>query len=59
MNRANAVKDWLTQHNISSTRLETRGYGQTRPIATNSTDEGRETNRRIEFIIVENSEEKK
>jgi outer membrane protein OmpA-like peptidoglycan-associated protein len=59
INRANAVRDWLVAHTISSTRLETRGYGQTRPITTNSTDEGRETNRRIEFIIIENSDEKK
>jgi outer membrane protein OmpA-like peptidoglycan-associated protein len=59
INRANAVRDWLTTHGISNTRLETRGYGQTRPITTNSTDQGRETNRRIEFIIIENTEEKK
>ncbi len=59
VSRANAVRDWLSSHGVSSTRLETRGYGQTRPITTNSTDQGRETNRRIEFIIVENSEERK
>ena len=59
INRANAVRDWLVAHGVSTTRLETRGYGQTRPITTNSTDQGRETNRRIEFIILENAEEKK
>ncbi|HEY3874496.1 MAG TPA: OmpA family protein, partial [Candidatus Kapabacteria bacterium] len=58
LNRANAVRDWLVQHGISSIRLETRGYGQSRPITTNTTDQGRETNRRIEFIIIENKEEK-
>ena len=59
MNRSNAVRDWLVQHGISNTRLEARGYGQSRPITTNSTEQGRETNRRIEFIILENKEEKK
>ncbi len=58
VNRANAVKDWLVSHGISATRLETHGYGQTRPITTNSTEQGREVNRRIEFIIIENKEEK-
>ena len=59
ISRANSVRDWLVQHSVSSTRLDTRGYGQTRPITTNTTDQGRETNRRIEFIIIENKEEKK
>ncbi len=58
LNRANSVRDWLVQHGISSTRLETRGYGQTRPIATNSTEEGRAINRRIEFIIIANDDQK-
>ena|GEM_PF-1831695 len=58
-NRANAVREWLVQRGISATRLEARGYGQTRPIATNSTDEGRTTNRRIEFIIIENAAQPK
>ncbi len=56
MNRANSVRDWLTGHGVAISRLDTRGYGQTSPIATNSTDQGRETNRRIEFIITENKE---
>jgi outer membrane protein OmpA-like peptidoglycan-associated protein len=58
LNRARAVESWLIEHGISATRIESRGYGQTRPIATNSTDQGREANRRIEFIIIENKEEK-
>jgi OmpA-OmpF porin, OOP family len=58
-NRANAVRDWLIQHGINGSRLEARGYGQTRPIATNSSDDGRTTNRRIEFIIIENNAQTK
>jgi len=57
VNRANAVMKWLTDNGISNSRLEASGYGQTRPITTNATDEGRETNRRIEFIIIENKSE--
>ncbi len=56
MNRANSVRSWLIEHGISAERLEARGYGQSRPITTNSTDAGREINRRIEFIIIENKE---
>ena len=56
MDRANSVKAWLVAHGIKSDRLETRGYGQTRPITTNTTDQGREINRRIEFVIIENKE---
>ncbi len=59
LNRANSVRDWLIQHGISASRFETRGYGQMRPIATNSTPEGRKTNRRIEFIIIANDTQKK
>jgi outer membrane protein OmpA-like peptidoglycan-associated protein len=54
--RAAAVKDWLIEKGVPPSRLETVGYGQTRPITTNSTPEGRETNRRIEFIITEYKE---
>jgi outer membrane protein OmpA-like peptidoglycan-associated protein len=51
--RAASVRVWLVQHSISANRLESEGYGLTRPVATNDTDEGRATNRRVEFKIVE------
>lgn len=49
--RANAVKDYLIKNNISANRLEAIGYGAMNPIADNSTKEGKEQNRRIEFKI--------
>ena len=47
--RAHSVVAWLTQHSIVPSRLTARGYGKTRPIATNATDEGRAQNRRVEI----------
>jgi outer membrane protein OmpA-like peptidoglycan-associated protein len=47
--RANSVVAWLTQHGVAPARLTARGYGKTRPIATNATDEGRAQNRRVEI----------
>lgn len=47
--RAESVKQWMVQHGIDAARLETRGLGATRPVASNDTDEGRAQNRRIEF----------
>jgi outer membrane protein OmpA-like peptidoglycan-associated protein len=49
--RANAVKKYLTENGISGNMVSAIGYGQDRPIASNSTETGKETNRRVEFII--------
>lgn len=49
--RAQAVADFLTREGVDARRLSTVGYGATRPIADNNTDEGRARNRRIEFIV--------
>ena len=49
--RAAAVRDYLVEHGIPATRLTSEGYGETRPIATNQTREGREQNRRVEISL--------
>jgi len=51
--RAKAVRDYLVSGGIQSARLQAKGYGESNPVASNDTDEGRKTNRRTEFIILE------
>ncbi len=51
--RAESVKTWLVEHGIDASRLRTHGYGPSRPVASNETEEGRAQNRRIEFVQVE------
>jgi len=51
--RAASVRAWLVQHGIEPGRLESEGYGLTRPIASNDTAEGRQANRRVEFKITD------
>jgi len=50
--RANAVKTWLTGKGISESRLKTKGWGDTKPIDTNDTPEGRANTRRVEFVKI-------
>jgi OOP family OmpA-OmpF porin len=50
-NRAEAVKQYLQQKKISDIRLQSVGYGQEKPIATNATTEGRAMNRRVELKL--------
>lgn len=50
--RSQSVVDYLIGKGISSSRLEAKGYGESVPIATNDTDEGRQQNRRTEFKIL-------
>jgi outer membrane protein OmpA-like peptidoglycan-associated protein len=56
--RAASVVAWLVQHGIDGNRLESHGYGKTRPIADNATDAGRLTNRRVEFKILQEGDAK-
>lgn len=51
--RARSVERALIQRGVADDRLETRGYGESRPAAPNRTAAGRAKNRRVEFIIVE------
>ncbi len=51
--RAEAVLTALMARRILTSGLVARGYGETRPIADNKTEEGREANRRIEFTLIE------
>lgn len=50
--RALAVQAWLIESGVASKRLEARGFGPKQPIADNGTAEGREKNRRVEFVIL-------
>lgn len=50
--RSKSVYDYLIQNGISADRLHFKGYGDTMPIADNSTDQGRAQNRRTEFTIL-------
>jgi outer membrane protein OmpA-like peptidoglycan-associated protein len=51
--RAESVKSWLVGRGVDASRLEARGYGQTRPRMPNVTAANRALNRRVQFIIVE------
>ncbi len=51
-NRAQAVYDYLVGKGIEASRLQTQGFGQSCPIESNLTDEGREKNRRTDFFII-------
>jgi outer membrane protein OmpA-like peptidoglycan-associated protein len=50
--RAQAVVQWLLSNGIDASRLTSKGYGETKPVADNNTEEGKQLNRRVEFTIV-------
>jgi len=53
LERARAVKEYLVNRGINEKRLRIEGFGGSRPVADNETDEGKARNRRVEFVIIE------
>jgi outer membrane protein OmpA-like peptidoglycan-associated protein len=51
--RAASVKKFLLDAGIEDARLESQGFGEEKPLTENKTKAGREANRRVEFMIVE------
>lgn len=49
--RAKAVAGYISSHGIDKTRIKYSGYGSSKPVATNDTEEGRQQNRRVELLI--------
>lgn len=50
--RADSVREYLIGKGIEPDRVQSKGYGETKPIETNDTEEGRQANRRVEFKIL-------
>jgi outer membrane protein OmpA-like peptidoglycan-associated protein len=57
--RANSVANYLQSLNVDPTRFTIMGYGESQPIASNETVEGKQMNRRVEVAIFANEELKK
>ncbi len=53
--RAQAVREWLIAHGVSSDRLMARGYGQEKPLVPNVTRRNKAKNRRVQFLISKKS----
>lgn len=57
--RAGSVEDYLVTTGVANSRITTKGYGESQPVADNNTDTGRKQNRRVEVAIYANKEMKK
>jgi len=53
-NRAKSVREYIISRGIDANRMTSHGYGETRPVAPNDTEENMQLNRRVEFKIVKN-----
>jgi outer membrane protein OmpA-like peptidoglycan-associated protein len=51
--RAEGVRQWLIRNGVESERVESSGFGDTKPIASNRSPRGRSINRRVEFVITD------
>ncbi len=49
--RSESVVNYLATHGIDKSRLSSKGYGETKPLGTNDSEEGRQMNRRTEFEV--------
>lgn len=56
--RAGSVATYLRAKGIASNRIRTKGYGETAPVASNDTEDGRAQNRRVNFLITANEKMK-
>ncbi len=54
--RAKAVRDWLVSRGVRADKLVAKGYGTSKPIAPNASEEGRQRNRRVQFLIQKRKE---
>jgi OOP family OmpA-OmpF porin len=52
--RAESVRTYLLSKKLATNRVTSVGFGETRPVASNDTEEGKAQNRRVEFVIVKN-----
>jgi outer membrane protein OmpA-like peptidoglycan-associated protein len=57
--RADSVRAWLISAGVSADRTVAKGYGETQPLTSNKSRNGRARNRRVQFIIKERVEEPK
>jgi outer membrane protein OmpA-like peptidoglycan-associated protein len=46
--------EYILSKGISPSRIKSKGYGETKPVVPNDTDENRQLNRRVEFTIIKN-----
>ena len=53
-NRAKSVREYIISKGIDASRIVSHGYGESKPVADNDTDDGRQINRRVEFTILKN-----
>jgi outer membrane protein OmpA-like peptidoglycan-associated protein len=51
LRRATAVRDFMVEQGVAAERMSVEGFGLTRPVADNTTEEGRQKNRRVDLVI--------